>query len=682
MGWLVQKWDAINNVWQPIDVSDIRISKSVDELYSASLVVPATTSLVRTDLLRITYDGTIVFEGYVTKVTNQIHSVTVRCIEKASELRKSIVDYGGTYVHTWTNITVDAAIDNILSGTSWTRGSTDTTIIPALHLEYVDRLSALSKVIKDIRGMYLWFENGKVYFGSSRTDRTTMTIEYSDREDDDDDMEYYDKIIVIGGGANQRLTAEVGTGSNVGIFEYPDAQTQDELDAIAQTLYNVYSTTRKRITLTTPLYVDINPGDLLSIDGQTYMVYEIEHTLTQSRITVGYYSPSMGRVLKQLQRVQRTMGRIAQGVVETYENSLSYLNVGASSPAKWKVDISDDILNAKLRIHLTKWKKTLQTQATTTGATINTGYSSIQKKGTGISVSSDYADIQLNTTGATVQSGNAQIQLNTTNATIQTGGITNTVSDYSRVTISSPLTYDNYWTFYGPSGYQFVICVATAQIKAASSDLIGVAYLYWWDSSIASWDNKCILNLHVPANQYDHITLVGVADGSSFNSVMWRVHIYSASGGTLEWLYVNVFFVNLHDHAFNEGAGHKHNDQGHDHSLDEGFGHKHNDQGHAHGLNDPQHDHSDLGHAHGLNEGQGHQHPETDDATDLALYPSNVYVYVNGQQVYGPITGGTETSTLIDLTSYLQQGENVIEVRSDTAGGVYGVLQMEKFVRR
>jgi len=841
MTWKVQKWDGSS--WVDVAFSDLSVSKSLDELDSATITMPKTENVARGDLIRITYDTTTVFEGYVQRIVRRVDVMEVQCLERAVELRKSIVNYGGSYTHTWVNLTVNDIVDRILDSTSWSRGSDDATIIPAISLEYVDRLTALSKVIKDMRGLHMWFEGTKVYFGSSRTDRTSTIIRYQEIEDDEDETEMYDKIIVIGGGSvNRHIVAERGSGDKVGIFEYPDAVSQEELNKIADTLYDYYSTERKRVSVTMPLWPEVNPGDLVNIDGTTYIVYDAQHDLATTRISAGYYSPSLGRILRQLRKVQQAVGRVTQGVVETFEIPLGYQHVGSGSPARWNISVQDKVLSAKLRLKLTKWKKLTDIQNATTGVSVNSGSANIQSNTTGVSIGTGHANIESSTTGITVSSGKANIESSTTGITISSGqanigssttGITigsgqaNIGSSATGITIDSgeaeiqsnttgitlmkgyadidkastgistafgeadisreytgasimaggesgivvdyvdiepweDLPYDHNWTFYGPDGYSFVICVVNLLIHAPSdSGTDGMCYLYWWNGWEGEWEEKDRHRYVIrTSDEYAHVTLVGVARGYSGDTADWRVRITESNGGELRWLHIRCFFVELHEHSLDEGSGHTHYDSGHSHGINDPE-HDHDDLGHSHGVDDPKHDHIDSGHSHGLSDPQhshtdsghdhgvsdpghghsdsghshgtndpghghedsghehgvsdpghghsdsGHEHSLSDpghnhtdsghghgitdpghahgidnDATELSLYPSNVNVVFNGSTIAGPYSGGAETTIEIDITDYLTEGNHVLEITSDTAGGIEGSLVVEKFVRR
>jgi len=161
-------WTATDgtNTYQLANVS---INKQLDGLGYADIVT--NTDIAVGTVLTIFYGSLQVFKGVVTKKNVQSNGrYEIHLVEEAIELQNLIVqDASGNYVFTVTNEVLDNLVDLILSGSGWTRGSSDPTItIPAISFAYSTKLDALYRVIKDYAGLHLWFEDRKVYFGNTR----------------------------------------------------------------------------------------------------------------------------------------------------------------------------------------------------------------------------------------------------------------------------------------------------------------------------------------------------------------------------------------------------------------------------------------------------------------------------------------------------------------------------------
>ncbi|MCK5481441.1 MAG: hypothetical protein KAJ06_09845, partial [Gammaproteobacteria bacterium] len=199
----------------------------------------------------------------------------------AIELQDDLCD-GGSYVYNFGVVTssVNTILDNtILSGTGWTRGSSDTTSMSEVAFYYDTQFDALFRLLVDYRDHFVWFNNSTkyVYFGSSRTDRTASNVDYiSKNAEVDSNNRVYDKIVVIG--ANDSITATQGSnGGTVKCYQIPELKSSYEALQVCIKLFADMGTSDKgRVTVMlvpTSLYEE---GDLVSIDGSSYIVYNVE----------------------------------------------------------------------------------------------------------------------------------------------------------------------------------------------------------------------------------------------------------------------------------------------------------------------------------------------------------------------------------------------------------------------
>ena len=309
---------AVTSVWvQWKGLSDLTIRRSLDELdrvelHGSAIVSPGLN-------VRIVYTSTIVFQGMVTKAENDLGSWKMEGYEKAVELRKQLVDYGGSYRNEWINLKAYQVIDNILAGSGWSRGVSSNIapmqiVLPAVTIEYADRLKALSKVAKEMLKTNLWFDyEGKVYVTSTNTSRGVFS--YSEKTEHVDATEVYDKVIVLGRGDGiNQVMAEAGTGARVKAVVSKDIRTSTEAQVIANVLLEEYGNPKVRLEVTGNVVPVIQEADLVVVDGKTWMVYEAEHGLAETRLTCGAPSVQIGRLIEEKIRGLREIGVVAQGV--------------------------------------------------------------------------------------------------------------------------------------------------------------------------------------------------------------------------------------------------------------------------------------------------------------------------------------------------------------------------------
>jgi len=155
-------WTATDgtNTYQLANVS---INKQLDGLGYVDIVT--NTDIAVGTVLTIFYGSLQVFKGVVTKKNVQSDGrYEIHLVEEAIELQNQIVqDASGNYVFTVTNEVLDNLVDLILTGSGWTRISSNTTItIPAISFAYSTKLDALSRVVKDYAGLHLWFGDGQL----------------------------------------------------------------------------------------------------------------------------------------------------------------------------------------------------------------------------------------------------------------------------------------------------------------------------------------------------------------------------------------------------------------------------------------------------------------------------------------------------------------------------------------
>lgn len=279
MGWLL--YDTVGTNYYPI--TNEKLVRQISGLNYVTCkledVILASNTLVNV----LDESGTVVFTGFIKKTADPTDDINrYEITERARELQDDLCD-AGSYVYNFgigVSTSVNDILDNtILSGTGWTRGSSDTTLMSQIAFYYENQFDALFRLLVDYRDHFVWFNNTTkyVYFGSSRTDRTASDVVYiSKNAEVDSNNRVYDKIIVIG--ANDSITAWTGAhGGTVKCYQMPEIKSSYEASKMVATLWSIMGTSNKgRVTCLvepTSLY---DEGDLVSIDGSNYIVYNVE----------------------------------------------------------------------------------------------------------------------------------------------------------------------------------------------------------------------------------------------------------------------------------------------------------------------------------------------------------------------------------------------------------------------
>ena len=298
MGWLL--YDTVGTIYYPITNE-----KLVRQLNGLNYVTcKLENALIASNTLVNVLDesGAIVFIGFIKKTadpTDDINSYEIT--ERAIELQNDLCD-GGSYVYNFGVVTssVNTIMDNtILSGTGWTRGTSDTTSMTQVAFYYDTQFDAMFRLLADYRDHFVWFNNSTkyVYFGSSRTDRTASDVSYISKVAEvDSNNRVYDKIIIIG--ANDSITAVQGTnGGTVKCYQIPELKSSYEALQVCIKLFADMGTSNKgRVTILLPPTSLYDEGDLVSIDGDNYIVYNIEMSSAGTKLVCDSRSPTISDV--------------------------------------------------------------------------------------------------------------------------------------------------------------------------------------------------------------------------------------------------------------------------------------------------------------------------------------------------------------------------------------------------
>ena len=296
MGWLL--YDTVGTNYYPI--TNEKLVRQISGLNYVTCkledVVLASNTLVNI----LDESGDIIFIGFIKKTADPTDDINrYEITERASEMEDYLTDVAGEHVFDFATLSVDTIINNVLSGSGWTKGSNDATTLSEVSFYYNTVLDMVFRVLVDYRDHFVWFNNSTktVYFGSSRTDRTASDVSYiSKNAEIDSNNRIYDKIIIIG--ANDSIKAEQGTGGGtIKCYQYPQVKTSYEALQVCIKLFNDMGTSNKgRVTCLlepTSLY---DEGDLVSIDGSNYIVYNIEMSAAGTKLVCDSRTTNIGDV--------------------------------------------------------------------------------------------------------------------------------------------------------------------------------------------------------------------------------------------------------------------------------------------------------------------------------------------------------------------------------------------------
>lgn len=279
-------------------------------------------------------DGTSTFfYGTITKKkTASNYLITYEVAERVCELKDMRVYYSSSYrVNIPNTATINDILDTyVLSGTGWTRGSSDTNTIGTLQLYYADVFTTIFRVLRDYNDNVIWFDDNTktVYFGDYRTDRTATDITTYNKKEVTESVNGYDVDQVIVLDSTGALAGEYPTGgvyTKIKVFQFTDATTQDECDMWAEKIYNDRGSTYERIVVTLPPTFTYEEGDKVKVDGSIYILKDIEITYSETKLGLNSEQETVLQILGD--KITEVTGEINAGADVTYDGGLQ--NIGA-----------------------------------------------------------------------------------------------------------------------------------------------------------------------------------------------------------------------------------------------------------------------------------------------------------------------------------------------------------------
>lgn len=289
------------------------------------------------------YDTTPLFYGIVKKVEEEDQGSTYKltCYERAVELKGMQYLSGSSPIFTKTSMTVTALVTDILSGSGWTNGSTDSTVISVFSCYYVNKLQALQKIIRETRGLYIWFNSSTktVYYGMTGTDYSSVALSYMEKKlSSSTEARNVTKVIVLG--KDESIVGTAGTGTIVATYQVTDITVSSEAESMAATILadlgNEYDT---YIVTIDPSQYKYGARDKVLVDGTVYYVKEVDHTLNEIKLTIDSGSVSVIDSLGS--RITEVSGSFPSGSDASWSGGNTNVAANAASYTTYVFNIAD-----------------------------------------------------------------------------------------------------------------------------------------------------------------------------------------------------------------------------------------------------------------------------------------------------------------------------------------------------
>ena len=406
MGWIVEYNDG--SATHTYSVTQMSFKKTLVGINSGSFTLTLDGSGVKcpvdvdvTVKLKNSVSQTtdpVILYGRTTKVgeyNKGLYNVTIA--ERANELKNMYVEddddafvvkvgkgtSSGPYLTTFVDTILNSgqASDtgwDISTASQTTYGSVyqipgSSDVIPAQAYINTTCSASLDKFLRDICGLYFWFDNAnkKISFGTNSgtthaIDDYILDIKQTDEVTDN----AIERIIVISSstassGAKYSGTAVSSTATapyKTVMYQYDTATSNNDCQAIANQLLAESEDTKVRYEVTLPNDSDgllINEADNVLIDGTSYLVQDV--TISMNKIILGINSRANNftDIISGNLSIVNGEGGL-ESVTTTWDGGEQ--NIGTSTDAEYKFIIDDINLigdTVPIDLNYAPWKKSL-----------------------------------------------------------------------------------------------------------------------------------------------------------------------------------------------------------------------------------------------------------------------------------------------------------------------------------
>lgn len=271
-------------------IADISYYSQLDGLNYANVQVNY-NGIPNDAIANLMWESTVVFAGFVKQVVDPDDEITKYSItEQAVELRDFVCEDNGSYEVTFENTTVSSIVSQILTGTSWAASglgsSYETQVVSNMTLYYANALDALFKLLRIYCNAKVWFSpTSKVlYYSDSRTNHGSISYNLKTPSKSSEGRNI-NKVIVLG--KSDDIVGTAGTGAKTQVYRYTECTSNEVAATIAASILSEVNTVKTRVEVTLPPSINYVEGDLVTVDGVSYLVTDVTVTYTETVLGLG-----------------------------------------------------------------------------------------------------------------------------------------------------------------------------------------------------------------------------------------------------------------------------------------------------------------------------------------------------------------------------------------------------------
>lgn len=292
--------------------NDVNIKKQLDALNYAIVKINK-GDIAGDTLIDLYQDGVKKMTGFVKRVIDPMDDTTKYMVtERAVELKDFMVDDGSlTYEVTYTSMSVNAIMTDLLSGTGWTFDDRSSgygvQTIGEMKLYYANVLDAVFKMLRIHLNAKVWFDSDSktVYCDDSRTDHGSITYNLK-TPDTTSAGRNITKVLVLG--YTDEVRGEAGTGTKIQVYRYGDCESVAEANTIAATILSEINGEKARVEVQLPPVTTYQEGDLVTVDSVEYQVFDVKISYDKTILGVGSSEESIfDKYSGQISRVSGTI---------------------------------------------------------------------------------------------------------------------------------------------------------------------------------------------------------------------------------------------------------------------------------------------------------------------------------------------------------------------------------------
>lgn len=318
------------------------------------------------------------FLGYVKEVEELEPGVIYRhtCYERAVELKTMPLIDGGLDIFSKSSNTISQLAAVAVSGSGWTidPSSTDATVIASMSFYLVNRLQALNKILREMRGYFVLFNSTTSvvkYLNSTtaNTDRTaTPIIPRSTLSNSKSMLRGITQVTVIGKETSIRANAGTSTTSRI-YYQVDDIGTVGEAQVIADAILADVGVLYGDVIITlSPEEIQYDVRDKVTLTGSATQYYIKKIVQGMDEITLTLDTGKVSTVESLGSRIHLVEGNFPAGTDATWNGDWQNVSGDGSTATEWTFDIKDiavisDPVN--LTFNIDKYRKYVTASTTT-----------------------------------------------------------------------------------------------------------------------------------------------------------------------------------------------------------------------------------------------------------------------------------------------------------------------------